>query len=116
MANPRFDFAQPTQLMGLIRHVDMALAGKVSSLQQLSAMLRIEASQGPIQVSILAKAEAVSPPTMSRLLTGLEASGLIKRAKLNGDGDGRAVPITLTAAGKKALRRAREQYAAALDG
>ena len=69
---------------------------------------------GPMTMGQLARAEQVKPPTMTRIVTGLEKSGLAERetdAK-----DARRVRIHATPKGKKLLlrgRQARIEYLAA---
>ncbi|HXN75801.1 MAG TPA: MarR family transcriptional regulator, partial [Gemmatimonadaceae bacterium] len=56
---------------------------------------------GPLTLGELARAEQVKPPTMTRIVTGLEKEGLVKR---KGDrGDRRLTRIEATARGQKVL-------------
>jgi DNA-binding MarR family transcriptional regulator len=69
---------------------------------------------GPISLNDLAAAEQVRPPTMSRIVDALEASGFARR-RLNEE-DRRAVLIEATAKGSavlKAGRKRRVQFLAA---
>jgi DNA-binding MarR family transcriptional regulator len=50
--------------------------------------------------------ERVKVPTMSRLVSAMEAEGLVRRA-VNG-ADGRSVVLHATAKGRRVLERARE--------
>lgn len=72
------------------------------------AMLLSVEHRQPITVSALARLLAISQPTATRLTDGLERAGLIHR----GAKSDRAVPLTLTAAGRN---RAGEIQAAMQD-
>jgi DNA-binding MarR family transcriptional regulator len=62
---------------------------------------------GPMTLGQLAAAEQVKPPTMSRIVAGLKASGL---AKVEGDaGDARRIRVSATARGERLLQEARER-------
>jgi DNA-binding MarR family transcriptional regulator len=69
---------------------------------------------GPMTLGQLAQAEQVKPPTMTRIVTGLEKSGLaLREADAN---DARRIQIHATAKGKRLLmcgRQARIDYLAA---
>jgi DNA-binding MarR family transcriptional regulator len=67
---------------------------------------------GPITLRDLAAAEGVTPPTMTRLVDGLEGDGLVVRR--DDPSDGRAIRIRATAKGTKLLMNARAQRVAAL--
>ncbi|HVR71539.1 MAG TPA: MarR family transcriptional regulator [Vicinamibacteria bacterium] len=67
---------------------------------------------GPVSLGRLAAAEQVRPPTMSRIVAGLERAGLAARA---GDPrDGRQVVLQATRAGARVLHRGRRRRIAAL--
>ena len=62
---------------------------------------------GPMRLSDLARIEQVRPPTMTKVVAGLEARGLVKRradAK-----DARAVRLEATARGTKLLQEGRRR-------
>ena len=62
---------------------------------------------GPISLSVLAAAEQVRAPTMSRLMRGLERDGLVRR---EADAtDGRVVRFSATSKGERILRDGRER-------
>jgi DNA-binding MarR family transcriptional regulator len=67
---------------------------------------------GPLTLRDLAAAEGVTPPTMTRLVDGLEAEGLVVRR--DDPSDGRAIRIRATAKGTKLLMTARARRVAAL--
>src|SRR5262245_59985510 len=67
---------------------------------------------GERTIGSLATAEGVTPPTMTRLVAGLVADGLVERA---GDpADRRAVRIRATAAGRMLLLEGRDRRVASL--
>lgn len=72
---------------------------------QLSA-LSVLVFGGPRSLGELADAEQVRPPTMSRIVGGLERSGLVKRQKTE---DGRRVRLEASAKGMKILQEGRKR-------
>jgi DNA-binding MarR family transcriptional regulator len=60
----------------------------------------------------LADAEQVKPPTMSRIVAGLEGSGLVRRE--TDRRDGRSIRVEATPRGRKLLERARLRRVAVL--
>jgi len=67
---------------------------------------------GPMRLSDLARIEQVRPPTMTRVVAGLEARGLVKR---RADAqDARAFRIEATARGTKLLQEGRRRRVARL--
>src|SRR4051812_1373956 len=73
---------------------------------------------GPMRLTELARIEQVKPPTMTKVVAGLEAAGLVRRRA--DAGDARAVRLQATARGTKLLqdgrRRRVERLAAVLQG
>jgi DNA-binding MarR family transcriptional regulator len=67
---------------------------------QLAALATTE-QHGPLRLSELAKREAVTAPTMSRVLTALGEQGLVVRTP--DPLDGRGVLVTVTDAGRARL-------------
>ena len=71
---------------------------------------------GPRRLTDLAQAEQVKPPTMTRIVAGLEADGLVRRRAVSGDA--RAVSLEATPRGVRVMqdgrRRRVEHLAAAL--
>jgi DNA-binding MarR family transcriptional regulator len=96
-------------LLRRLRVDDEALCISAPRLSALSVLV----FAGPRRIGELAAAEQVEPPTMSRLVDGLEADGYVLRAP--DPGDGRAVMVRATAKGTRALRRGRAQRVAALS-
>ncbi|MHB8500190.1 MAG: MarR family winged helix-turn-helix transcriptional regulator [Candidatus Acidiferrales bacterium] len=72
---------------------------------QLSA-LSVLVFGGPRSLGELAEAEQVRPPTMSRIVAGLQSSRLIRR---HGTEDGRRIKLSATAKGAKILWKGRER-------
>jgi DNA-binding MarR family transcriptional regulator len=69
---------------------------------------------GPMRLSDLARLEQVRPPTMTKIVAGLEARGLVKR---RGDrDDGRAFRLEATARGTKLLQEGRRRRVVRLAG
>ena len=72
---------------------------------------------GPMRLTDLARIEQVKPPTMTKVVAGLESSGLVRRR--DDEEDARAVRLEATARGTKLLQEGRrrrvERLAAALD-
>jgi len=85
------------------------------SAPRLSA-LSVVVFGGPLTLGQLAAAEQVKPPTMTRIVTGLEKDGLVQR--VGDDRDRRLTRIQATARGHKVLAAGRarriEKLAAAV--
>jgi DNA-binding MarR family transcriptional regulator len=64
---------------------------------------------GPLSMSDLARAERVSPSTITSTVTGLEDDGLVARRRDPGSADGRLVTVAATAKGRKVLTGARRR-------
>src|SRR2546429_2471618 len=71
---------------------------------QLSA-LSVLVFGGPRSLGELADAEQVRPPTMSRIVTGLERAGLVRRHATQ---DGRRVRLDASAKGRMILEAVRQ--------
>src|ERR1700675_2515342 len=72
---------------------------------QLSA-LSVLVFGGPRSLGELADAEQVRPPTMSRIVAGLERSGLVRRLPTE---DGRRVRLEASAKGTRILQEGRKR-------
>jgi DNA-binding MarR family transcriptional regulator len=72
---------------------------------QLSA-LSVLVFGGPKSLGELADAEQVRPPTMSRIVRGLERAGLVRRGETE---DGRRVRLEATAKGTRILQEGRKR-------
>jgi DNA-binding MarR family transcriptional regulator len=78
---------------------------------QLSTLVTLD-QHGPLRSGELAQREAVSPPTMTRVLASLADRGLAQRSA--DPVDARSVQVSLTPAGAVALARIRSERAALL--
>jgi DNA-binding MarR family transcriptional regulator len=97
----------------LLRAVRVADAETGVSAPKLSA-LSVLTFAGPQSLSALARAEQVTPATMSKLVSDLEAEGLaVKRADR---ADRRGVRIEATARGRALLHDGRRRRLALLQG
>ena len=76
---------------------------------QLSAMVTVE-EHGPLRLSELARREAVSVPTMSRVLAALDEQGLVVRTP--DPQDARGVLVTLSDDGARRLTQVRSHRTA----
>jgi DNA-binding MarR family transcriptional regulator len=84
-------------LLRVLRKEDDASGLSAPRLSALSVVV----FGGPLTLGQLARAEQVRPPTMTRIVTGLEKEGLVKKA---GDPrDHRLTKIEATAKGKRVL-------------
>jgi DNA-binding MarR family transcriptional regulator len=79
---------------------------------QLSTLASIE-QYGPLRLGELAVREAVTAPTMTRVLAGLDERGLIVRTP--DPGDARSVRVSLSDEGHKVLSEVRSRRTALLD-
>ena len=95
-------------LLRRLRKVDEASGLSAARLSALSVLV----FGGPTTVGALARAEQVSAPTMSRLVSGLERDGFIVREA--DKGDARAVSVRATPKGGRVLIRGRERRVAEL--
>lgn len=62
---------------------------------------------GPMRLTDLAAAEQVKPPTMTRIVAGLAADGLVRRSGVSGDA--RAVRLEATARGVTVMQEGRRR-------
>lgn len=95
----------------VLRHVrrqDEALGVGPAGLSALSVLV----FAGPRSLGALAAAEQVKPPTMSRLVSGLERDGLATRVP--DPADGRGVVVQATPKGRRVLLAGRRRRVAAL--
>lgn len=95
-------------LLRRLRKVDEASGLSAARLSALSVLV----FGGPTTVGSLARAEQVSAPTMSRLVSGLEREGFVVREA--DEGDARAVRVRATPKGRRVLVRGRERRVAEL--
>jgi DNA-binding MarR family transcriptional regulator len=95
-------------LLRRIRKVDEASGLSAARLSALSVLV----FGGPTTVGALARAEQVSAPTMSRLVTGLERDGFVTR-QVDAD-DARSVQVRATPKGRRVLVQGRDRRVAEL--
>lgn len=105
------------RLLRTLRKADAASGVSAARLSALSVLV----FGGPLALGELAAAEQVRPPTMSRIVAGLEAEGLVRR-EVDPE-DRRLVRVRATGKGVRLLERARRRRVAdlaerleALDG
>ncbi len=90
-------------LVRRLRRADETLGVTPARLSALSVLV----FGGPSRIGDLAAEEQVAGPTMSKIVAGLEADGLVTR-RADPD-DRRAVLITPTARGRRLMERGRAQ-------
>jgi DNA-binding MarR family transcriptional regulator len=90
-------------LLRALRRQDAASGVGPAKLSALSVLV----FGGPATLGALADAEQVRPPTMSRIVAGLEQEGLVRRQA--DEQDGRRAHLHATAAGRRLLERARDR-------
>ena len=95
-------------LLRRLRVEDEALGISAPRLSALSVLV----FAGPRRVGELAEAEQVEPPTMTRLIDGMERDGFVAREP--DPEDGRAVIVRATAKGVRALKKGRSRRIDAL--
>jgi DNA-binding MarR family transcriptional regulator len=95
-------------LLRRLRVEDEALEISAPRLSALSVLV----FAGPRRVGELAEAEQVEPPTMTRLVDGMERDGYVARRP--DPQDGRAVIVRATSKGVRALKKGRSQRVEAL--
>ncbi len=78
--------------------------GLTPSLQSALAMIDV---RGPLTLGELAAVEQISPPTITRIVSKLEAMDLVARAA--DPGDGRVTRVDVTANGHGQLEESRER-------
>jgi DNA-binding MarR family transcriptional regulator len=76
------------------------------TLTQLSALAVID-GHGPLTLGALAELERVAPPSITKVVTKLEAEGLVERAI--DPGDRRVTYVTTTKAGRELLAESRRR-------
>jgi DNA-binding MarR family transcriptional regulator len=88
-------------LLRRLRREDDAIGITSPRLSALSVVV----FSGPLTLGQLAAAEQVKPPTMTRIVTGLEKDGLVTRR--DDPSDGRLTQIYATAKGRRILAAGR---------
>ena len=100
--------AAALHLLRRLRIEDETLGISAPRLSALSVLVL----GGPRRIGELADAEQVEPPTMTRLVDALERDGYVTRTA--DPDDRRAVVISATASGTRALNKGRSQRVEAL--
>jgi DNA-binding MarR family transcriptional regulator len=100
--------AAAIHLLRRLRRVDERTGVSAAKLSALSVLV----FGGATRLTDLARAEQVRPPTITRLVAGLEAEGLVRRAA--DPSDARAVRIEATARGRRLLHEGRRRRVEAL--
>lgn len=95
----------------LNRRLRLSTSGDIPPLQ-MSALNTMD-KHGPLRLGELAQREAVTAPTMTRVLTALEDRGLAVRRP--DDEDARSVLVSVTEAGHREMERVRAVHTAVLD-
>src|SRR5919109_5113804 len=86
-------------------------AGTDLGPSQTAALATVE-RHGPLSPSELAEIERIKRPTATRIVGHLEGAGLVERVR--DPADGRASILTITADGRRLLKRLRERKTAYL--
>jgi DNA-binding MarR family transcriptional regulator len=96
----------------MVRYVRQnSTAGGLS--QAASSVLSRLRREGPYRLTDLARAEGVSQPNMTQLVTRIERAGLVRRTA--DQNDGRAVRVEVTDAGEEVFQQRRTERTHALD-
>jgi DNA-binding MarR family transcriptional regulator len=90
-------------ILRLSRRLRQQVAGGVTS-SQVSALATVERLGTPT-LGELASSEQVQPPSMTKIVVGLEAAGLVARQE--DANDKRVVRVSLSAEGRRTLQRSR---------
>lgn len=103
------------RLLPRLSRLTRTLARGASSLSrpQIAVLVTLR-DDGPTRISALATRERVMQPTMTALVNRLERHGLVSRGA--DAADLRAVPVSITDAGRAALARAVGEIEAVLAG
>jgi DNA-binding MarR family transcriptional regulator len=95
--------AAAIRLLRALRRQDAATGVGPARLSALSVIV----FRGPQTLGALAEAEQVRPPTMSRIVAGLEKEGYVRRAA--DPADGRRAHLHATAAGRRLMEKGRRR-------
>ena len=95
-------------LLRLLRQEDVAAGISAARLSALSVLV----FGGPRTIGQLAAAEQVRPPTMTKIVNGLEADGLARRRPSSDDA--RSVVVEATRRGRTLLQQGRRRRVEAL--
>src|SRR4051794_12706164 len=95
-------------LLRRVRRTDALTGVPAAQLSALSVLMA-----GPRTLGELAAAEQVRPPTMSKLVSDMEAGGLVRRVGDNEDA--RVVRVEMSAKGRRVLAKGREMRIADIE-
>ncbi|GAA3892043.1 hypothetical protein GCM10022207_69590 [Streptomyces lannensis] len=95
----------------LVRYVRSSATTASLSIAAASALGRLS-REGPYRLTELARAERVSQPNMTQLVTRMERAGLVRRVA--DSSDGRGVLVQATETGLEVFRQRRTEHAEAL--
>jgi DNA-binding MarR family transcriptional regulator len=95
--------AAAIRLLRALRRQDAATGVGPARLSALSVIV----FRGPLTLGALAEAEQVRPPTMSRIVAGLEREGYVRRA--TDAADRRRAHLHATAAGRRLMEKGRRR-------
>jgi DNA-binding MarR family transcriptional regulator len=95
--------AAAIHLLRALRRQDTATGVGPARLSALSVLV----FRGPSTLGELAQAEQVRPPTMSRIVSGLEEAGLVRRRA--DPADARRAHLHATPAGRRLMEKARDR-------
>ncbi|MBZ6250915.1 MarR family transcriptional regulator [Streptomyces sp. A13(2022)] len=96
----------------MVRYVRQSARTGSLSTAASSTLGRLE-REGPQRLTELARAEGVSQPNMTQLVTRLERAGLVRRTA--DASDGRGVLVAVTSTGLEVVARRRAERARALE-
>lgn len=96
----------------MVRYVRLSATAGGLSTAASSALGRLS-REGPQRLTELARAEGVSQPNMTQLVTRLERAGLVRR--IADHSDGRGVLVEATDSGLEVFRQRRAERAQALQ-
>lgn len=105
-SDPALASALRLSVMRLARRMRSERADTTLTLSQLAALATLERS-GPLTARELAAAERVTPPSLTKLLSRLEAAALVRRT--DHPTDGRQVLLAVTTDGIALLREDRRR-------
>ncbi|MDL9978469.1 MarR family winged helix-turn-helix transcriptional regulator [Microbacterium sp. ASV49] len=108
---PRMDAAQSRAWLAIVGTAELLPAALDAQLQADAQLTHFEfmvlttlRRSGATRMTRLAAATNATLPRLSKVVSRMEARGLVERA--SGDADGRAVSVSLTGDGRRALVRA----------
>ena len=97
----------------LLRRVRVADDESMGMTPARRSALSVLVFLGPQSLSVLAAAEQVTLPTMSKLVASMEKDGLVRRER--DPGDGRVVRLHATAKARRVAERGRERRLEVLE-